>query len=82
MGEASRAAGDDASVMVMSDHGAGPLHEFIHANNLLLAHGMLKVKRRPALAGSSACSSGPGLTPLNVYRFGAALNLGTACAWA
>jgi predicted AlkP superfamily phosphohydrolase/phosphomutase len=79
VGEASRAAGEDASVLVMSDHGAGPLHEFIHANNLLLAHGMLNVKRglRSRL---KYLLFRAGLTPLNVYKLASVLNLGKARA--
>ncbi|MFZ1947971.1 MAG: alkaline phosphatase family protein [bacterium] len=77
IGEATRAAGDQASVMILSDHGAGPLHEFIHANNLLVAHGMLKVKRglRSRLKHLLFRA---GLTPLNAYRLASVLNLGKA----
>jgi predicted AlkP superfamily phosphohydrolase/phosphomutase len=77
IGEAARAAGDQASVMILSDHGAGALHEFIHANNLLMAHGMLKIKRG-VRARLKHLLFRAGLTPLNVYRLASIFNLGKA----
>jgi predicted AlkP superfamily phosphohydrolase/phosphomutase len=75
VGQVVREAGDDVSVVVISDHGAGPLHEFIHANNLLIENGMLKVKRS-IRSQVKRLLFRAGFTPLNAYRFGAALNLG------
>jgi len=36
---------DDTTVIVMSDHGFGPLHYTVNLNLLLLDHGLLKLKR-------------------------------------
>jgi predicted AlkP superfamily phosphohydrolase/phosphomutase len=69
------AAGDQASVVILSDHGHGPLHRFIHTNNLLLEHGMMRVKRSPT-ARLKHLLFRAGFTPLNVYKAGNALGLG------
>jgi len=34
-------------VIVMSDHGAGPLHKYIHVNSWLMQMGLLKLKKQP-----------------------------------
>jgi predicted AlkP superfamily phosphohydrolase/phosphomutase len=74
IGEVQALAGDDASIVVISDHGHGPLHEFIHANNLLIEKGILKVKRGIRSRVKYALFR-MGLTPLNVYRMGNTLGL-------
>lgn len=73
--DVTRAADDQTAIIVLSDHGAGPLEEFIHANNLLIEKGLLRVKRGWRSRFKRALFRA-GLTPLNVYRFGAALRLG------
>jgi predicted AlkP superfamily phosphohydrolase/phosphomutase len=65
----------DAAVVIISDHGSGPLHEFIHANNLLLEHGVMKV-RRNLRSRLKYLLFRAGLTPLGVYRAGSLLRLG------
>jgi predicted AlkP superfamily phosphohydrolase/phosphomutase len=40
--------GDDTVVMIMSDHGFGPVKKFINLNYWLLRKGFLKLKRTPA----------------------------------
>ena len=75
IGQAAEAVGEDGSVLVLSDHGAGPLYEFIHANNILVATGFMKV-RRGVLARTKHALFRAGLTPLGVYRLAAALGLG------
>jgi predicted AlkP superfamily phosphohydrolase/phosphomutase len=77
VGEAAQVVGDDGSLVIISDHGAGPLHEFIHANNILLAAGIMKVRRHP-LSWIKYILFRAGLTPLGVYRVGAARKLGRA----
>ena len=77
VGEAAQVVGDDGSLVIISDHGAGPLHEFIHANNMLLAAGIMKVRRHP-LSWIKYLLFRAGLTPLGVYRLGAARKLGRA----
>ncbi len=44
IGELSRLAGEDATVIVMSDHGAGPLRKYIHINSWLMRTGFLSMK--------------------------------------
>jgi predicted AlkP superfamily phosphohydrolase/phosphomutase len=74
IGEIVETAGDDASIMVISDHGHGPLHEFIHANNLLVKAGIMKVKKGLGSRIKYALFR-MGLTPLAVYRAGNVLGL-------
>jgi predicted AlkP superfamily phosphohydrolase/phosphomutase len=75
IGKVVEVAGDEASVVILSDHGHGPLHRFIHANNLLLESGFMKVKKNPASRVKYLMFKA-GLTPLNVYKAGNALGLG------
>jgi predicted AlkP superfamily phosphohydrolase/phosphomutase len=53
-------------LMVMSDHGAGPLYSFMYANNLLADVGLLQFKKQP-LARLKRLSFKLGVTPRNVY---------------
>lgn len=39
----------DTTVMVMSDHGFGPLHHVVNLNNLFLAAGLLTLKAKPGV---------------------------------
>jgi len=75
LADVTESVGEDVPVIVLSDHGAGPLHEFIHANNLFLKQGVLKV-RRSLRSWLKYAFFRAGLTPLNVYRVGAAAKLG------
>lgn len=47
VGQLLDAAGDDTVVIVMSDHGFGPVHTYINLNPWLLREGLLKLKREP-----------------------------------
>jgi len=47
MGEIISAADEDTLVIVLSDHGMGPAHNFIVLNNWLLDVGLLRLKRDP-----------------------------------
>ena len=75
VGDLIAAAGKDASVVVISDHGHGPLHEFVHANNLFLKAGLMKVRNHP-WSRLKYLLHRLGLTPLNAYRIGKSLGLG------
>jgi predicted AlkP superfamily phosphohydrolase/phosphomutase len=44
IGEIVRAAGPDTNVLVMSDHGAGPLYKDVFLNEWLIEQGLLKLK--------------------------------------
>jgi predicted AlkP superfamily phosphohydrolase/phosphomutase len=74
IGEIVETAGKEASVMVISDHGHGPLHEFIHTNNLFIEKGLMKVKADLRSRLKYALFR-MGFTPLGVYRAGNALGL-------
>lgn len=45
MGRILAACGGDATVIVMSDHGFGPLHRCFYVNSWLMQHGLLTLKR-------------------------------------
>lgn len=75
IGEVVSALGENDSVMIVSDHGAGPLHRFIHANNYLIQEGAMKVRRRTASRLKFMLFKA-GLTPINAYRLISRLHLG------
>jgi len=47
VGRLMETLGEDATLLIMSDHGFGPLHGFIGLNMWLLAEGYLALKKRP-----------------------------------
>jgi predicted AlkP superfamily phosphohydrolase/phosphomutase len=64
---------DDTTLIIMSDHGFGPFHKFIHVNNWLMGQDLMRV--RPGLAPRLKQSLFRlGFAPMNVYnllmRFG------------
>ncbi len=75
VGDLIASAGEEASVVVISDHGHGPLHEFIHANNLFLKAGLMRPRKHP-WSRLKYLLHKLGFTPLNVYRIGSSLGLG------
>ena len=46
LGNFLKMAGERTTVIVMSDHGAGPLHKYIHVNSWLMQTGLLKLRKR------------------------------------
>lgn len=50
IGKLLQRAGEDTSVIVLSDHGMGPAHNFIVLNNWLLEEGLLRLKSGPRTA--------------------------------
>lgn len=58
----------ETTVMVMSDHGFGPLHHMVNLNIHLMKKGLLKLKRDP-LTQLKAFAFRYGLTPAGVYHF-------------
>ncbi len=60
-------------VLIMSDHGFGPLHRVVNLNNLLLQAGLLHLKRQPVVRLRAGLFR-RGLTPAAAYgliaRFG------------
>jgi predicted AlkP superfamily phosphohydrolase/phosphomutase len=57
----------DTTVIVMSDHGHGPIYWWVHLNNLLAKAGLLRFKRGP-LTWIKRALFLLGFTPGNVYR--------------
>jgi len=57
---------DDTTLIIMSDHGFGPFHKFIHVNNWLMQEGLMRVRPglRPRLKESLFHL---GFAPMNVY---------------
>lgn len=66
---------EDVTVVVMSDHGFGPTHNFFLVNTWLERIGLLKLKRGP-LAWVKYLMFKAGFTPLNAFRIAKALRLG------
>lgn len=68
-------AGPEDLVIVMSDHGFGPVHSFFLVNNWLREAGFLKLKKRPLTRLKYALFR-LGFAPLGVFRLVKALRLG------
>jgi predicted AlkP superfamily phosphohydrolase/phosphomutase len=67
-------ADDDTLVVVMSDHGFGPVHSFFLINNWLASMGLLQFKRTPWTAFKRLLFS-LGYTPLRMFRVAKELGL-------
>ena len=67
IGQLVEEAGDDALVVIMSDHGMGPCHNMIVLNNWLLNVGLLRLKDHP-LSGFKRRLFEAGFTLRNVHR--------------
>jgi predicted AlkP superfamily phosphohydrolase/phosphomutase len=66
---------EDTTLIIMSDHGSGPFHKFIHVNNWLIQEGFMQVRSRL----SSRLKQGLfrlGFAPMNVYNALMRLGLG------
>lgn len=68
-------AGTDTLVIVMSDHGFGPVHSFFLTNNWLASLGLLQFKRTPWTACKRRLFR-LGYTPLHIFRLARAVGLG------
>jgi predicted AlkP superfamily phosphohydrolase/phosphomutase len=65
----------DTTLIVMSDHGFGPFHKFIHVNNWLIQEGLMNLRS----GASSRLKQGLfrlGITPMNVYNTFMQIGLG------
>jgi predicted AlkP superfamily phosphohydrolase/phosphomutase len=68
---------EDTAVVVMSDHGHGPLESYLQLNEWLRSRGYLKFKRTPlSLAKGTAYRAD--FTPARIYRLAFRLGLGGA----
>jgi predicted AlkP superfamily phosphohydrolase/phosphomutase len=73
IGRAISASGNP-TIIVLSDHGNGPLHTFVHLNNFLIQNRFLKLKPRLTTRLRRVLYS-LGLSPLEVYEFLASRNI-------
>lgn len=60
-------AGEDASFIIMSDHGMGPVHDYLVFNVWLSENGFLRFRRSPAVSLKKLLYNA-GLTPCTCYR--------------
>ena len=67
IGKMLELAGDETTVMVMSDHGFGPLEKMVNLNIFLLQKGLLHLKNDPWTRVKSTAFQ-RGITPGDVYR--------------
>jgi predicted AlkP superfamily phosphohydrolase/phosphomutase len=66
---------DETTLIIMSDHGAGPLYGYMYLNNWLLAKGLLKLKKSPVTQMKYFLFR-KGLTPFNIFKLFSKLKLG------
>lgn len=66
---------NDTTLIVMSDHGFGPFHKFIHVNNWLIEEGLMQVKPGVRSRLKQALFR-QGFAPMNVYNLLMRLGLG------
>ena len=66
---------EESAVIVMSDHGAGPIEKWLSLNNWLMGENFLHLKPNPA-ARLRHLLFRLGWTPNNAYKIAAALQLG------
>lgn len=58
---------DDTNLIIMSDHGFGPFHKFIHVNNWLIQQGFMKIKPGWRSRAKQTMFN-MGFSPMNVYN--------------
>ena len=66
--------GPETNLLLMSDHGMGPLHRDVYLDNLLAKHGLLNIKQTP-MAQLRHFMLKVGITPRNLLRLLAVLRL-------
>jgi predicted AlkP superfamily phosphohydrolase/phosphomutase len=67
IGRLRQAAGNDCTVVIMSDHGSGGLRRKVYLDNWLLEQGLMKIKRDP-VSRTRHFLLGRGVTTANVMR--------------
>ncbi len=68
LGEIADSLDEQTVLMLMSDHGFGPFHKFIHVNNWLRQEGFLKIRRRPWSMFKAGLFR-LGFAPMAIYNF-------------
>jgi predicted AlkP superfamily phosphohydrolase/phosphomutase len=76
LGDLRALAGEDSLVMVMSDHGNGPLHRDLYIDTLLAERGWTKFRRNP-LTRLKLLLRRLGFTPARSFQLGHRAGLGT-----
>lgn len=66
---------NDTTLIIMSDHGFGPFHKFIHVNNWLIQEGFMRLGEGLRSRTKQALFR-RGFTPMNVYNVLMQLGLG------
>lgn len=74
VGEMLKQADENTTIVLMSDHGFGPMKGFMHVNNFLLERGYLVLKSG-AMSTLKRAMFGLGITPQNVHLTLKALKL-------
>lgn len=67
LGEVVADLDHDTTLVLMSDHGFGPFHKFIHVNNWLREEGWLKIKRTP-ISQAKLTAFRAGFAPMTIYN--------------
>jgi predicted AlkP superfamily phosphohydrolase/phosphomutase len=76
LGELLETTGDNTYILVISDHGFGPLDYYMHLNTWLVQRGYLKFKRSPFVQFKYLAFHF-GFTPINILELLRALRLGS-----
>jgi predicted AlkP superfamily phosphohydrolase/phosphomutase len=79
LSELLNTVGNDTILMIMSDHGAGPLEEYIHVNAWLVANGLMRFKRTLPTAVKRLLHQ-VGVTPTSLYKLSMGLRGGRRVA--
>jgi predicted AlkP superfamily phosphohydrolase/phosphomutase len=79
LAELLEAAGDDTILIIMSDHGAGSLEQYIHVNAWLLGQGLMQLRGNAATRAKRLIYQ-IGVTPASLYRLTMALGRGPQMA--
>jgi predicted AlkP superfamily phosphohydrolase/phosphomutase len=79
LAELLNAVGDDTILIIMSDHGAGPLEQYMHVNAWLVDQGLMRLKRNLP-TGAKRLLYQIGVTPINLYKLSMALGRGPQVA--
>ncbi len=82
IGRLAQAAGEDAAILVLSDHGAGPLRKDVFLNEWLREQGYLAtISAEPGLKGSHRIFATAGLTRSNISTLLRRTGLGRVERW-
>ncbi|MBU0493079.1 MAG: alkaline phosphatase family protein [Chloroflexi bacterium] len=75
LGEILDELDDNTTLFIMSDHGAGPVYQFLYVNNFLERRGFMRFRRNPITLGKVLMFR-LGITARTVYKFLIRIGLG------